>query len=117
MADIKMLSSRFIATTTFGVMLFNLPPAPATAQEAGLELGKKVFLELSGPRCAQCHTLADARAEGKVGPILDELKPDAETVKTAVVNGIGAMPSYEDLTAEQVDAVALYVSTVAGKAK
>ena len=112
-----MLSARYLATATFGFIAFGLASTCASAQEAGLELGKKVFLELAEPRCAQCHTLADAKAEGKVGPILDELKPNAETVKTAVVNGIGAMPAFEHLTAEQVEAVALYVSTVAGKSK
>lgn len=80
-----------------------------------MALGKKVFLELSEPQCALCHTLADARATGEVGPILDELKPTADRVRTAVTNGIGPMPANSGLTKEQVDALAMYVSTVAGK--
>ncbi len=47
--------------------------------------------------------------------MLDELKPNAERVAAAVTNGIGIMPAYEGLSKEQIDAVALYVSTVAGK--
>jgi mono/diheme cytochrome c family protein len=90
-------------------------PLPAGAQEATLALGKKVFLEISQPACGLCHTLADAGATGQIGPILDELKPTADRVRTAVTNGIGPMPPNEVLTKEQIDAVAVYVSTVAGQ--
>jgi sulfite dehydrogenase len=51
-----------------------------------------------------------------VGPVLDELKPDAARVAKAMRNGIGAMPSYSAaLTAEQIDTVAFYVSSVSGR--
>lgn len=95
--------------------LLALGLVPAAADPATIALGKKVFQEIAEPSCALCHTLADAGAQGQVGPVLDALKPDAERVKAAVVNGIGVMPAFEDLTPEQVDAVALYVATVAGK--
>lgn len=98
-------------------LLAALHPADAGADEAALTLGRTVFLEAAEPQCAVCHTLADAKAAGEVGPVLDELKPDAERVTAAVSNGIGIMPAYESLTKEQIDAVALYVSTVAGKPK
>ena len=90
------------------------PLAAARADDAAMALGKKVFLELSSPQCALCHTLADAGASGAVGPVLDELKPTADRVRTAVTKGIGPMPPNSSLTREQVDAVALYVSTVTG---
>lgn len=96
-------------------LLIALHPASAAADEAALRLGKSVFLETAEPRCAICHTLADAKSAGEVGPSLDELKPDAERVTAAVTNGIGVMPAFETLTKEQIDAVALYVSAVAGK--
>lgn len=90
-------------------------PISANAQDAVLVLGKKVFLELAQPQCALCHTLADAQATGSVGPILDELKPTADRVKAAVINGIGPMPPNTALSKEEIDAVAAYVSAVAGK--
>ena len=96
-------------------LLFSTSLNVASAEEAAMALGKKVFLELAQPQCALCHTLADAGATGEVGPILDELKPTADRVRTAVTNGIGPMPPNSSLTKEQVDAVAVYVSTVAGK--
>ncbi|MER2269745.1 SorU family sulfite dehydrogenase c-type cytochrome subunit [Methylobacterium oxalidis] len=80
-------------------------------------LGRQVFLEQAEPRCGACHTLADAGTTGQVGPVLDELKPDAGRVKAAVQNGIGVMPAFEDLTPEQVEAVSAYVAAVAGKAR
>ena len=87
---------------------------PAVADPAALELGKRVFTELAEPRCGACHTLADAGTKGELGPVLDTLKPSASRVATAVTNGIGVMPAFEDLTEEQVKAVALYVQTVTG---
>lgn len=77
--------------------------------------GRKVFMELAQPSCTVCHTLADAGATGVVGPNLDELAPSAEQVQRAVTSGVGIMPPFgESLSAEQIAAVAHYVSTVTG---
>lgn len=107
---------RALALLVLGLFL-PLNTAPAVADSARLELGKLVFTELAEPRCGICHTLADAGTKGEVGPILDTLKPSAGRVVTAVSNGIGVMPAFEDLTAEQIGAVAEYVSTVTGAEK
>ena len=54
-------------------------------------------------------------ASGAVGPNLDDAKPTRELVVDRVTNGQGGMPSFADtLSAEQIDAVAEYVSTAAG---
>lgn len=112
-----MISVRRVATAALGALAAAPAIIPASGGEAGLELGKQVFLEISEPQCGLCHTLADAGTTGEIGPILDVLKPDAARVKAAVTNGIGPMPANEILTEEQIDAVALYVSSVAGKTK
>ena len=87
----------------------------ATPAAAADEAGRRVFLDVAEPRCGVCHTLAEAGTTGEVGPNLDVLKPDAERVKAAVTTGIGVMPAFEDLTPEQIEAVALYVSGAAGR--
>jgi uncharacterized membrane protein len=75
--------------------------------------GSEVF---GSAGCAACHTLADARATGQVGPNLDSAKPSAELVKERVTIGQGVMPSFRDkLTETQIADVAAYVSSVAGK--
>ena len=85
--------------------------------DARLELGRRVFTEISRPTCTTCHTLADAGAAGMVGPNLDQLKPDTLRVAAAVTNGLGIMPAQGDhLTPEQIQAVAHYVARVAGTA-
>ena len=43
--------------------------------------------------------------------MLDELKPEASRVTKALIEGVGAMPSFRDtLTDAQIAALALYVS-------
>ena len=74
--------------------------------------GKMIFTQT----CASCHTLADAGTTGTVGPNLDAAKPSQALVVDRVTNGQGAMPSFKDsLDEEQIQAVAEYVSSAAGK--
>ena len=83
----------------------------------GDDAGRKLFVKDATPPCALCHTLADAGANANVGPSLDELKPDAARVTQAVKAGIGAMPAYTQLSAEQIQAVARYVARASGASK
>lgn len=79
--------------------------------EGDAAAGKTVFAS----SCAACHTLADAGADGNVGPNLDETQPDAATVFDRVTNGKGNMPSFKDsLSEQQIADVTAYVSTAAG---
>jgi mono/diheme cytochrome c family protein len=64
--------------------------------------------------CGGCHTLADAGTKGNVGPNLDQLKPNDQTVAHQIQHGGGAMPAGL-LKGAQLTAVAKYVSSVAGK--
>lgn len=64
--------------------------------------------------CGGCHTLSDAGTSGSVGPNLDDVAPDAETVRTTIDEGQGAMPA-DLLEGEEADAVAEYVADVAGQ--
>jgi len=83
-----------------------------------VELGKALFAEKAEPPCALCHTLRAANSTGKIGPSLDELKPDLERIRKAVTNGVGNMPPYgETLSDAEIDAVAKYVAGAVGTAK
>lgn len=95
-----------------------LEPAAAADDAAQIELGRKLFMQGAVPSCTVCHTLKDAGSQGAVGPVLDELKPDAQRVATALRNGVGAMPSFKaTLSEEQIEALARYVSVATGAAK
>ena len=84
------------------------PPPPGGGTD-----GKSIFASAG---CNGCHTLADAGATGTVGPNLDEAKPSKELVVDRVTNGQGGMPSFKgQLSEEQIQAVADYVSSVAGR--
>ena len=75
--------------------------------------GKDIF---AAAGCASCHTLKDAGASGTIGPNLDDRKPPKSLVIDRVTNGKGVMPSFSGkLTKQQIDAVAQYVSSAAGK--
>lgn len=77
--------------------------------------GKSVFTEGAQPSCAICHTLAAAGATGLIGPVLDDLKPDAGRVRAAVAQGVGVMPPYGgSLSQDEIDAVAAFVAASTG---
>jgi mono/diheme cytochrome c family protein len=73
--------------------------------------------ELFAAKCATCHTLAAARAVGKVGPSLDLLRPPEALVLDAIAHGrargAGQMPAmlYDGQDAKDV---AAFVAAVAG---
>ncbi|HEY2716470.1 MAG TPA: PQQ-binding-like beta-propeller repeat protein [Solirubrobacterales bacterium] len=92
-------------------------PEEAAAEEGGaasealLTEGKTVF----STNCGSCHTLSEAGTSGNVGPNLDQLKPEKSLVETQVTNGGGGMPPFGGILSQQeIEAVAAYVSTVAG---
>lgn len=101
---------------TWGMAIAALP-ALATDPAEQMALGRKLFTQAAQPACALCHTLRDAGSAGAVGPVLDELRPDATRVANALRNGLGSMPSYRDsLTETQIQALALYVARASGGA-
>jgi mono/diheme cytochrome c family protein len=84
-------------------------PPPPPGGEAD---GKSIFTA----NCSACHTLADAGTSGTIGPNLDQARPPKPLVVDRVTNGRGVMPSFKDsLDPAQIEAVADYVSSVAGK--
>jgi len=91
------------------------PANPPTAGDDGKDStdGATLFGSLG---CSGCHTLAAANATGTVGPNLDDAKPSKELVVDRVTNGKGGMPAFgSQLTDEQIEAIAAYVSSNAGK--
>ncbi len=86
------------------------------AEEANeeLERGKELFRQ----NCAGCHTLAAVQAKGVTGPNLDRLgNVSRRRVLAAIINGGTGklqMPA-SLLDGENAEAVAAYVSRVAGK--
>jgi|TARA_Y100000782_G_scaffold91885_1_gene100653 mono/diheme cytochrome c family protein len=90
------------------IIFINFFFLPAQSDDM-FDLGKDVFLNKAV--CSACHTLADAGSSGDIGPNLNEIRPDKMRVINTVTNGIGVMPPYEDqLTLEEIEAVAHYVS-------
>jgi heme/copper-type cytochrome/quinol oxidase subunit 1 len=94
-------SHRADATTT---------AAPSTNASAA---GKAVFASAG---CGGCHTLGDAGSHGNVGPNLDQAKPPYALAVARVTHGRRSMPAFQgQLSGAQIQAVARYVSSVAGR--
>ena len=86
----------------------------STTPPAELAKGKEVFTSAG---CGGCHTLAAAEATGTIGPNLDRLQPGEFTVQHQVYSGGGLMPKFGVegiLKPAEIEAVAKYVSSVAG---
>jgi len=120
--DVAAYVATAVAKGGTGATTTTAPPSPAPQPKPGggtsggssaqVAAGKKVFVSAA---CGGCHILKDAGSEGNVGPDLDQLKPSKDRVAQQVTTGGSVMPSFkEQLTQQQIDAVAEYVSTVAG---
>jgi mono/diheme cytochrome c family protein len=121
--DVAFYVAQCAAMPNCGVTAANPNPPSTTTTTTGTTSGttttaagpdgKQVFMTAG---CASCHTLKDANATGNVGPNLDQLKPSEATVAHQVEVGGGAMPAFKgQLTPAQIQAVAKYVSSAAGK--
>src|SRR2546423_4326292 len=74
--------------------------------------GKTVFTQ----NCATCHTLADAKASGDVGPNLDQVKPSKAKVQSQVENGGGGTPAVAGRPSpQQIQAAAADLTSSAGQ--
>lgn len=114
-ARARWLTAGPIALACLVISIAPVSIAPVEAEDDPFALGRKVFVEVAVPQCSICHALADAGAAGTIAPSLDDLRPTTESVLQALVAGLGVMPTYRDqLTEEEMNAVAEYVSHVAG---
>lgn len=108
-------AARHTLTGLFYLTAFVSLPAWAQDDATQLSVGKNLFMQGAAPACSVCHTLKDAGANGAIGPVLDELKPDAQRIAKALRSGIGQMPSYAgSLSEAQILALAHYVSKASG---
>lgn len=87
------------------------PDAPATApaqDPAVRTAGLKLFNDYS---CSACHSLADAKAAGSIGPSLDRnSRLTKDYVVEILTNGRGAMPAFAgQMTDAQLGALAEYI--------
>jgi predicted ferric reductase/mono/diheme cytochrome c family protein len=91
-------------------------PAPAVTVDtspAAIAAGRAVYASAA---CGGCHVLAAAGSDGRVGPSLDDGRPNAGDVVDVVTNGKGVMPGYRGkLTPGQIEQLAAFVSTSAGR--
>lgn len=88
--------------------------------------GKTIFSQM----CRSCHTLADARTSGTIGPNLDQVLQgqNVDSIKESIVDpnsapsqgyARGIMPDNyaRQLRPEQVDALSAYLAEVAGQGR
>ena len=80
--------------------------------EGDPEAGESVF---AAEGCGGCHTLEEAGSSGTIGPNLDGLQLDFDSVVRQVTDGGGGMPAFGDrLSDEQIRDVAAFVFEASG---
>ena len=96
----------FLKKIFFIIILIIFSTSVSSDEE--MTLGLEIFNNKA--QCGLCHILKAAASDGKIGPNLDQLKPQKQQIIYAVSNCIGVMPAFEDtLTFEEIEAVANYV--------
>ncbi|MBN9506302.1 MAG: cytochrome c [Altererythrobacter sp.] len=81
--------------------------ADAPLTEEQMAKGRQLFTDNS---CTQCHALADADAQGSIGPPLDgDANLTHDFVVDRITNGSGPMPSFGWLAPEDIDLLARYI--------
>jgi mono/diheme cytochrome c family protein len=82
------------------------PTAKLTAEQ--VDQGRALFNDWS---CGACHTLADAKGSGQIGPALDgNANLDYGFTSDRITNGQGAMPSFGgQMTDDEIDVVTKYI--------
>ena len=79
---------------------------------AGAAAGQQVWSQAG---CGGCHTLAAAGSTGNAGPNLDYLRPSSAAIAAQVTTGGGGMPPFGgSLSSSEIQALASWVSSVAG---
>lgn len=84
-------------------------PAAAPAQDPAIRTaGLKLFNDYT---CGACHSLADAKAAGSIGPSLDRNpRMTKDYVVDILTNGRGAMPAFAgQMTEEEIGTLADYI--------
>ena len=111
----RVLAPLTALAAVFAVVVLLIGPELIGAKQpsagARARSGEQIF---TAEGCGGCHTLAAAGASGTSGPDLDEVAPDAAAVAAKVKSGGGSMPSF-DLPAPELNALAEYVASVAGR--
>ena len=99
------------AAETHGTETGEAPTTPTEtsgAAQGDPTAGEAVFASAG---CGGCHTLKAAGSSGKVGPNLDEAKPDQALVVDRVTHGKSVMPSFAgQLSEKQIQDVAAFVA-------
>lgn len=86
-------------------------PSEAELTAEQVDAARTIFNNFS---CGACHTLADAKASGQIGPSLDgNAAMDHEFIVSRVTNGQGAMPGFGgQISDEEIDQLAIYILQV-----
>jgi len=115
--DVALYVAKCAGVNPCGVTAETAKPATTTTSTsttpASKPDGKAVFAKAG---CGGCHALKAAGSSGNIGPDLDQLKPSKARVAHQVEVGGGVMPAFKgQLTPAEIDAVATFVSSNAGK--
>ena len=98
------------ALASSAVVLARVSAAPAPPTKKEIARWRPFFKA----RCGTCHTLADAKTHGRIGPNLNKVRPPYAKIVLQITNGggtgLGVMPKFGDvLTRAEIRALSRYV--------
>ena len=82
----------------FLILIYLIFPCSVLA-DSKMELGLDIYNNKG--MCSSCHTLKAAESVGKLGPNLDQLKPQLPQIVMAVTNGVGVMPAWDGILSSE----------------
>ena len=86
------------------------------ASEDVMQKGLEIFNGKG--QCAVCHVLKAAGSQGNIGPNLDMVSVNIQSVKHIIINGQGTMPALGlngTLSQEEIEIVSQYVVNASNK--
>ena len=125
------LASRIVRSVTVALLalaglfalLSNATGESRVAEVLGLDAdlahGEALYMEISNPTCASCHSLSHGGAESNIASDLDELRPSARVTVQSLIGGTTPQHDREDyrhdLSNQDLADLARYIEAVAGE--
>ena len=119
---VRSVTVALLALAGLFALLANVTGAGRVDEVLGLdadhERGEALYMEVTNPTCASCHSLSHAGAESIIASDLDETRPSARVTVQSLIGGTTPEHDREgyadELSNQDLADLARYIESVAG---